>query len=539
MAPLPMPLLPAFAGLKLHATTTTESVLTITASLAAATAQCPDCGAESIRVHSTYDRHPRDLPWCGVPVRFILHIRRFFCAAKSCSRITFAEQHPVFLHPFAQRTIALNTALQKLGVALGGEAGARLGINLGMHASPATIVRRVRAMPLPIIPAPRVIGIDDWAIRKGKRYGTIIVDLERHCPIAILPEYTPAAITAWLTDHPTIKIIARDRASIYTEALAKGAPQAEQVADRWHLCQNLGTALQSLLAKHTKTLRNVAKELTDAKHPPTTLPEPPMELPEPPPIGHTVGPEALRQYQFDEAKRLRAAGWSFLQIAKELQINRRTARTYATAASLPRRILPQATSSVTPYLPALRAFWRDGYHEGTQLWQKLKTHGYQGSLSSIYRALKTMRVPDSPHIEPIAVERVAMRSPRQAMWLLIRADADLTDEEKAYRDTLFCHEPRIREAATLGVRFQQLIRERQADQFDMWLKDAEASGIPELRNFARSLRGDYKPVKAALSSIWSNGQTEGSVNRLKLIKRTMYGRAGFALLQRRVLYAKN
>lgn len=342
-----------------------------------------------------------------------------------------------------------------------------------------------------------------------------------------------------MRDHPSIEVIARDRASIYPEALANGAPQAEQVADRWHLCQNLGTALQNLLAKHTKTLRSVAKELTDAKQPADALREPLLELPEPPPIGHTVGSEALRQHQFDEAKRLRAAGRSFLQIAKELQINRRTARTYATAASLPRRILPQATSRVTPYLPALRACWLDGYHQGTQLWHKLKAHGYQGSLSSIYRALKTMQLQEGQGTARIALERVAMRSPRQAMWLLIRAEADLTDEERAYRDALFRHEPRIHETATLAVRFQQLIRERQADRFDTWLKDVEAAGIPELRNFAQSLRGDYQPVKAALSSPWSNGQTEGNVNRLKLIKRTMYGRAGFALLQRRVLYAKN
>ena len=334
-------------------------------------------------------------------------------------------------------------------------------------------------------------------------------------------------------------MIARDRASIYTEALAQGAPNAEQVADRWHLTQNLGTALQNLLAKHTKMLRAVATELTAAKTPLSAGPESDAPVPELPPLGHTVGPEEVRHHQFVESKRLYAAGWSLVRIAKELQINRRTARKYVHAETLPRRVLPQATSHVTPYLPYLRACWMAGCQQGTQLLKLLQAHGYRGSLSSIYRALKAFRADDDGQTAPLAGERVAARSPRQAMWLLVRAESDLSAEDIGYRDALFTHEPLMGTAAALGVRLLQMIRERQADHLDGWLQDAEESGIPELRNLAHSLRGDYAPVKAALTSPWSNGQTEGSVNRLKMIKRTMYGRAGFELLRNRVLSARS
>src|SRR5204863_7649859 len=111
-------------------------------------------------------------------------------------------------------------------------------------------------------PPPRVVGIDDWAIRKGQRYGSILIDLERHRPIDLLPEHASAPIATWFEEHPTVEIVARDRASIYAEALAKGAPHAQQVADRWHLTQNVGSAPQDLLALHTSALREVAHQLT-------------------------------------------------------------------------------------------------------------------------------------------------------------------------------------------------------------------------------------------------------------------------------------
>jgi transposase len=259
MPNLSLPALPAFAGLHLETLVTTDTAIIITATVAAASAVCPTCGQSSTRIHSTYLRHPRDLPWGARPVQWLLHVRRFFCTTPSCPRTTFVEQVTGLTRPYAQRTVGLNAALQTLGLALGGEAGATVGGKRGIVGSADTILRRVRALLPDPAPPPRVVGLDDGALRKGQRYGSIIVDLERHRPIALLPEHAAEPIAQWFQAHPSVEVIARDRASIYTEALATGAPSAQQVADRWHLTQNLGAALQDLLARHTGALREVAR----------------------------------------------------------------------------------------------------------------------------------------------------------------------------------------------------------------------------------------------------------------------------------------
>jgi transposase len=191
---------------------------------------------------------------------------------------------------------------------------------------------------------------------------------------------------------------------------------------------------------------------------------------------------------------------------------------------------------MTPYLAYLRERWAAGCHHGSQLLAEVQAQGYGGSLSSLYRARKTWRTGDGRR-GPESGERVTVRSPRQAMWLLVRDVQALSDEDQTYRDTLCTHTPEIAQAASLGQRFLALVRERQADVLEPWLVDAATSGIKELQGFAQSLRRDYAAVHAALTTEWSNGQTEGHVNRLKMIKRTMYGRAGFDLLRNRVLAA--
>jgi transposase len=232
---------------------TVADKITLTLHATSPTAVCPDCGTISTRIQSQYRRSVHDLPNRRRPVRLILQVRRFRCQKSICARKIFAEQFPELTRPYAQHTIQLQEALSHLGIALGGQAGTRLASELGMSGSRDTILRLVRAAELPVVVAPKKVGVDDWAWKRGHRYGTLICDLERGIPIDLLPDRSVETVTVWFQHHPGIELISRDRASEYAVAASKGAPQAIQVADRWHVMKNLREALEVLLAHHLTT----------------------------------------------------------------------------------------------------------------------------------------------------------------------------------------------------------------------------------------------------------------------------------------------
>jgi transposase len=206
----------------------------------AAVAVCPRCGAGSGRIHSRYARTLADLPCCGVPIVLTLHVRRFFCDAPACSQRTFAERLPEAAPPYARRTTRLRAALAPLAFTAGGKPGAALTRALRMGVSRETLLRLIRRTPCGHATAatPQVVGVDDWAWKRGQRYGTIVCDLERRCPLDLLPERETASTAAWLAAHPGITVVSRDRGGVYADAAARGAPDAVQVADRWHLLKS-------------------------------------------------------------------------------------------------------------------------------------------------------------------------------------------------------------------------------------------------------------------------------------------------------------
>ncbi len=221
---------------------------------------CPLCGTPSRRVPSRYSRRLGDLPWERLPVRILLFTRKFFCEDGGCRRRIFTEPFPGVASRYARRTLRATEALNWMTLALGGQAGARLARRLGLLASGSTLLRQVRRRPQRTLPsAPRVLGIDDWAWKKRHRYGTILCDLEAGTVIDLLPDRESETVAAWLREHPGTQIVSRDRASTYAEAARRAAPEAIQMADRWHLLSNLSEAWRTALEPHRRVMTQAAK----------------------------------------------------------------------------------------------------------------------------------------------------------------------------------------------------------------------------------------------------------------------------------------
>jgi len=515
-----------------------DDLLVIQAHSTALEAICPNCHQSSHRVHSHYTREPRDLPSSGRKVRLVLSVRRFHCPNVHCKRKTFAERIPQVAPVHGQRTIRLTLTLQAIALEVSAEAGRRVTQVLNMTASGDTLLRILRRTTLGPFPTPRVLGVDDWAMKKGHRYGTILVDLEKQQAVELLPDREADTLTAWLRDHPGIEIICRDRASDYAKAASAGAPQAIQIADRWHVLKNLGEALQRMLNSQTKVLRLAAQQMEQPTGPPLTImtpPADPMPLPkpvEPPPFSEFA---ARRQLLFTETKQLAAQGYSKRAIARQLHINRATVDHYLRAEQLPQRRPPRQISKAAPYQAYVLKRLEEHDCSIHQVWQELQSQGFSGSYASVRRLVQRFRPGDARRLRRTQIAPPRPLSPRQAMWLLVRNPEQLTPDQARYREILCGLSPDIAVAYDLAQRFVAMFKQHQVEELDHWLQDAQHATVPALRHFALSLRRDYAAVRASLTFDWSSGQVEGQVNRLKVIKRIMYGRANFDLLRLRVL----
>ena len=410
-------------------------------------AACPACAQPSTHVHGHYTRRLADLPCQGKVVHAHLEVRRFACRTRGCPRTTFAERFPELTRPYARRTLRQAESLTEIAFAQGGKGGAQLAKRLAMPTSRDTLLRLIRRTRLPTHKTPRVLGLDDFAWKKGDRYGTLLVDLQARCPVDLLADREAASVARWLREHPGVKVISRDRAGMYAEGAKRGAPRAKQVADRYHLLVNLRDTLKDALARYQDVLpvlEEQGKGRGSSSHDPAQR-SPASSVPgegPPQPAREEAGPisagtpqlsaaqlrrqvsRANRYARYQQILALSREGLSQRAIARQLHLSRGCVHRYVTAASFPERVLPgKRRSLLDPYLPYLRQRWQDGCHNGRQLAHEIEAQGFRGSASLLRQLLGGWRA-DLPAPEPgvrgpkrrAAPPATRRVSARQASW---------------------------------------------------------------------------------------------------------------------------
>jgi transposase len=538
-------------GLNLQSLSIETGRVSICVSSATRRSVCPLCGHASSRVHSRYARTVSDLPWHGSSDELEVHARRFFCDEPSCERKIFCERLEE-VAARARKTVRLEEALLAIALELGGRAGARLALELGIVAARDALLRRIKAVPLPKVGKVRVLGVDDFALKKGSTYGTILVDLERHEVVDLLPERSQESLVAWFRTHPAaaeVEVATRDRSNIYREGLAKGAPSATHVADRWHLLHNLTLTLEEYLLQMRPVLREAAapeakpeeKDVADCFASGPIMPNRPRTH------DRKIEEAARKRHerlveQWKNIRHLYLAGADLRDICRSLGISARTVYRYKDLTEPPPRPTYKRRASVLdPYVPYLVARWKEGCHNGKRLYREIREQGYRNSEETCARFTAQLRRAEARGKPISSVPRaragsVAGLSPtaKNVAALFMRCEGSLNEEQEKYLTRLCEADEALADTRGLTQEFAEMVRKLEGEDLDGWLMDAEESRSTAMRGFALGLRKDLDAVRAGLTQEWSNGCVEGFVHKLKLLKRQGYGRAGFELLRARM-----
>jgi transposase len=531
------------------------------------TAACPYCSYRSARVHSHYTRTLLDLPCQERSVMLRVQVRRFFCLAAACAHKTFAEQFPELAPTYARRTHRQLRRLCQTAFALGGRPAARLLKEQAMPTSFSTLLRLLRRFPTPGFPPPHVLGIDDFALKKGDRYGTILVDLERHRPIDLLPDREAATVVAWLRAHPTIEIVSRDRASAYAQAVKQGAPQALQVADRYHLLVNLREHLTSFLDHKRTSLPKVevpcpAAQGEGRQLSPHSQGEAFAALMKPlvaeqgsappqdaslasfvrdtkrekwfhtlsqPALAHSQASRARRLARFEQVRALHQQGLSMRTIARELGMSRARVSSFIQAETFPEqapRPRKGVSSKLDPFVPALLKCWQEGEYNGAYLYQHIRDQGFTGSYGLVRRLIADLRrmhppAPGTPRswvrkdrpvlddptfgkLSPPPPPQRKRLTPSQVAWLFICQPRKLTQRQRQQLEIVCQAGDDFQHVYELAQAFVTMVTQHKAEGFEAWLQQAEHSGITSLKGLAKGLRRDTAAVTAALTLPWSH-----------------------------------
>jgi transposase len=494
--------------------------------------------------------------------------RRFFCNNTSCPRCIFAEELPGLARRRARGTPRLDDTLVHIGLECGGEPGRRLCGELGIQTSGDTILRRLRAIPQTQGHAGRVIGVDDFAFRRGQAYGTIVVDHESGHVIDVLPDRTSASLEAWLAARPSAPmVVTRDRSGVYAKAITAAAPEAVQVADRWHLLANCREALVRVLDRHHSPITDAmsaaqsqrpADDIDPNAAPVAAAPLPivPLVMPLLPSVHAPLSPSqqqsvdrrAQRVARYERVLELNRRGLSRRAMGRQLRISQRQVLKLLDAGKFPERAKRHYAKQVDNYVQQLRAQWAAGVRTVCELTTHIRTLGYTGGGDMVRRYVAPWRTPEErlrlrgpktrPRLPPPTPPSASLQRPSsdRLSWLLLKDDIERRTGELDLLNELRRNCEPIRRASELARSFGEAVRGHDVDALTVWTDCAlQTTATKEMNGFAQGMIRNWPEVKAAIGMKWSNGRTEGHVNRLKLIKRKMYGRAKLDLLRIRVL----
>ncbi|MGI5507716.1 ISL3 family transposase [Streptomyces sp. CA-106131] len=523
-------LFPHLSGVRVLGVEEADGALTITAETRGGPVACPGCGTASVRVHSRYRRRLADAAIGYRPVVIDLSVRRLFCDAAACRRRTFAEQVPDLTFRHGRRTAALQRTLTAIAVVLSGRAGARLAAVLHARVGRMTLLRLLAALPDPAPPTPTVLGIDDFALGRGHRAGTILVDCQTHRPVDLLPAKDADTVADWLAAHPGVTVICRDRDGAYDEGGHRGAPRAVHVADRWHLWHNLGQHVERAVSRLRAPLREgLAQAHTPGERAAAQVIAAAFE--------DRVLVQRTRQ-RFTAVHGLLDQGYALGEIARELGLGMRAVRRFARAASV-EEVLAKAlggrVTALEDFTPYLHRRWDQGMHSPTRLCEEIRALGYTGTVQLVRRYLAPLIAAQQA---PPAAE--APKVKRLTAWIMSDPQRLRPGDRQQLKQALeVCPEL---DALTGHVRgFAALVTrpgERNRTRLRAWTTAVLADDQPELRSFVRGIEQDWSAVLAGVTLPWSTGVVEGTITKTKLIKRRMYGRAGFPLLRTCVLAAQ-
>ena len=500
---------------------------------------CPECQQLSTRIHGHYQRTVADLPCAGRNVILALTVRKFVCPTPTCSRRIFTERLPGLVQSYARMTGRLIALLQVLGLAAGGQMGARLADRSAIATTPTTLLRHLMQLSAPVARAVRMLGIDDFAWKKRFRYGTVLVDLERRKIIEILPDRESATLEKWLKDHPGVEVVSRDRGKDFRKAATRAAPQAQQVVDRFHLVRNLAETLQVVLGHCRAEIRQAESPLPSPEKTVRSLPTAvTWQQRTPPQIekAHQAR-QASRDDRYRQMTTLRAQGLTQAAVAQRMHMSERAVRTWLKQGKAPTwKRHTRRRSVFDPYAAYVLGRWQDGIHEVKQLYEEIRGQGFPGTIRIVGRFVQALR--DDPAKITLPPSTGADHfSSNTATWLFIRDPKLLTIKQQAELELICRGSETARKTYELTQQFMSMLRLRRGQEFETWLSAVEASHIAELCRFAHGLCKDKDAVIAGLTLSVSNGPVEAQVHKLKLVKRAMFGRAKLPLLRQRLLHA--